>query len=430
MTSTLAASSISDLAAQFAAGTDPVALTEECLQRIETFRDYGAFVDVDTKGALEAARESRERWRSGKPLSPLDGVPIGAKSNIAIAGLPHTAGIAAYRGVIAEADAPVIAAYRSAGAVILGSLAMHEAAFGATTDNPAYGRCHNPWRFGYTPGGSSGGSAAAVALGLCAGALGTDTMGSVRLPSSYCGVFGHKPGFDTIPAAGVVPLSWTLDHVGVHARSAQDCVAMLAPFRSTVPARPGLIAAVSLDGLELERDVAEAFASTLDRARSLGMEIAETALPLNGATLRRSSLLIVEAEAAAVHAEKLETDSEGFSEGFRSALAWACRQPIPKLALAHQALIEARRTLRAAWAEFDAVLLPTTPQTAFAFDAPVPAGQADLTIFANVLGCPATAFPVGLSADGLPLSVQALSWGDESALWLAEQLGTPLGLAA
>jgi aspartyl-tRNA(Asn)/glutamyl-tRNA(Gln) amidotransferase subunit A len=126
-------------------------------------------------------------------LSLFDGVPIAIKANIAVKGLPWHGGIEAYRDRIAERDAVSVQALRLAGAVIVGVLNMHEAALGATNDNLAFGRCHNPYRHGFTPGGSSGGSAVAVAAGLCAAALGTDTLGSVRIPAGYCGVFGCKP---------------------------------------------------------------------------------------------------------------------------------------------------------------------------------------------------------------------------------------------
>ena len=139
------------------------------------------------------AAASTARWAAGAPLSPLDGVAIGIKANIAVRGLPWHAGVAAYRERIAHEDADCVMALRKSGAVILGVLNMHEAALGATTDNIAFGRCHNPYRHDFTPGGSSGGSAAAVSGGLCAAALGTDTLGSVRIPAAYCGVFGHMP---------------------------------------------------------------------------------------------------------------------------------------------------------------------------------------------------------------------------------------------
>jgi len=141
-----------------------------------------------------------------------DGLCWGAKSNIAVEGLPLTAGCEAYRDRLADKSAAVIERIHSSGGTVLGTVNMHEGALGATTDNEAFGRTQNPWRPGLTPGGSSGGSGAAVAAGLCDVALGTDTMGSVRIPAAYCGVQGHKPTSGLVPDDGVVPLSTTLDH--------------------------------------------------------------------------------------------------------------------------------------------------------------------------------------------------------------------------
>ena len=152
---------------------------------------------------------------------PRDGLAWAAKSNIAVQGLPVTAGCEAYRSRISEADAEVIKRIRASGGTLLGTVNMHEGALGATTDNETYGRTKNPWNTDYTPGGSSGGSGAAVAAGLCDVALGTDTMGSVRIPAAYCGVQGHKPTYGLVPETGVVPLSTTLDHVGPLARDVE-----------------------------------------------------------------------------------------------------------------------------------------------------------------------------------------------------------------
>ena len=149
---------------------------------------------------------------------PLAGMTIGIKSNIAVAGLPWTAGMELHRERIATRDAEVVARLRAAGAIILGSCNMEEAALGAKTDNPWFGATQNPHRLGYTPGGSSGGSAAAVAAGLCDAALGTDTMGSIRKPASYCGIYGFKPAQSAVSQDGLEPCEASLDVIGPLAR--------------------------------------------------------------------------------------------------------------------------------------------------------------------------------------------------------------------
>nr|WP_269816493.1 amidase [Caulobacter hibisci] len=416
--------------ALYAAGVSPVDVTEAYLDRIERLNPaIKAVVELDAAGARAEARASALRWAAGTPLSPIDGAPIAVKANIAVEGLVHSAGIKAYARNVAPADAACVAQLRAAGAVILGTLNMHEAALGATNDNVFLGRCENPHRAGFTPGGSSGGSAAAVAAGLCAAALGTDTMGSVRLPSSYCGVVGYKPALGAIATDGVTALSWTLDHVGVHARSATDAALVAQACGVDAPAtldgRP--LAVLDLDGLvKLEPAVADNFARTLDALTAAGWRIEKLRIDdLDLGALRRAGLLISEVEGGVEHRRALALDPEGFTPELRSLLAWGARQTPAKLAEAYRLLAETWRTIRAVTAPYAGLLTPTTPQHAFAFDGPVPANQADLTALGNVLAAPAFALPAG-DADGLPLSLQVIAWTDGAAQALAARLAEAL----
>lgn len=420
----------------------PSEATEVYLARIERLNPaLGAVTALDAEGARAAAQASAARWRAGEPLSAIDGVPIGVKANIAIAGLPWTSGIAAYRGRLPARDAETIERLRAAGAVILGALNMHEGALGATTDNLAYGRCHNPYRHGWTAGGSSGGSGAAVAAGLCAAALGTDTMGSVRIPSAYCGVFGFKPARHFISTQGVEPLSWTYDHVGVHARSAEDArlLAIAASGHEiAAQASHGPIAVLDFEGqVEVEAAVSDAFAATVEAARTAGLQV--TSLRLSDydfSRLRRAGLLVCEAEGAVVHATALTEDPEGFSPEFRGLLDWGAKQPAIKLARAYRDLAKAVSEVEAQLAPFVGLLTPTAPQTAFPFEQGAPANQADFTALGAFMGAPAVAFPTGLSSDGLPLSGQIVSRDATTALALAQTLSaafarsTPSGFSA
>jgi aspartyl-tRNA(Asn)/glutamyl-tRNA(Gln) amidotransferase subunit A len=205
-----------------------VAAIDHYLERIARFDpDLKAFTHVDAAGARAAAQDSARRWDDGT-ARPLEGVPIAVKANIDVAGLPVHGGIGALRHRFAAQDAEVITRLKSAGAVILGMLNMHEAALGATTDNAFFGICQNPHKAGYTPGGSSGGSGAAVAAGLCAAALGTDTLGSVRIPAAYCGVSGLKPTNGLVSNQGLILLVGRLDCIGPLARSVEDAGAVLA----------------------------------------------------------------------------------------------------------------------------------------------------------------------------------------------------------
>jgi aspartyl-tRNA(Asn)/glutamyl-tRNA(Gln) amidotransferase subunit A len=432
----LIAAGVVELRAVYAAKTaTPLQATEAYLRRIERLNPLlNAFLFVDREGALQDAEASAARWAVGAPLSPLDGVPVGVKANIAVQGMPWHAGIAAYRERVADRDADCVSALREGGAVILGVLNMHEAALGATTDNLAFGRCHNPYRHDVTPGGSSGGSAAAVAAGLCAAALGTDTMGSVRIPASYCGVFGHMPRRGRISTAGVVPLSWTLDRVGLLARSAEDAEAVLS-IRSGAAAvsieaearAPVALATLDLSGeVELDPDAAHRFGVVIEAAQSAGFAVKRIGLPsYDVVAMRKLCLLIAEVEGFVEHEAALAADPQGFSPALSAMLHWGSRQSAPKLAAAYRRLASAAAQMAVDLADFQAVLTPTTGGPAFPFDKTAPAGQADFTLIANIAGLAATAFPVGVNPDGLPLSAQILSRCETTTLSLAARLATP-----
>ncbi len=431
----IVAAGVVGLQAMYAArAVTPVEAAEVYLSRIARLNPaLAAVTEVDDAGARAGAKSSAARWARGAPLSPVDGVPVLVKSNISIAGRFWTAGIGAYRDRIAPVDAEVVARLRHAGAVILGSVNMHEGALGATTDNPWFGRTQNPHRDGFTPGGSSGGSGAAAAAGLCAAALGTDTMGSVRIPSGYCGVFGHKPAYGAVSDAGVTALSWSLDHIGPHARSAADCAAILRVIADIPDAPPaeGVLGVLAFDGqVEVAPEVVAALAGTVVRARALGLKVETIRLPdYDFGRMRRLGLLVSEAEGFVVHQAMLADRPEGFSETFRSMLGWGAGQPAHKLASAYREIALTAEAVRKAFAPYAAVLMPTAPQTAFPFGDP-PANQADFTAIANFTGLPATAFPVGMTADDLPLSCQVVAGSEAAALGLAERLATLVGAPA
>jgi len=419
---------VSCLAAMFASlACSPSEVCEHYLLEI-TARDgaIGAFVHLDAEAALASAHASTERWCRNAPRSPLDGVPIGIKANIALAGLPWHAGIAAYRQRLATADAACVARLRAAGAVFLGLLNMDEAALGGVTDNARFGRTQNPWRHGYTAGGSSGGGAAAVAGGLCAAALGTDTLGSVRIPASYCGVFGHKPATNTVPLAGIVPLSPSYDQIGVQARSVADCAALLGPIMGDPLnyGRPGgRVAVLQLDGqVDVEPAQLATLAAAAARAERTGLIVEKLRLAdFDYALVRKLALLVVEVEAEQQHAQALRTQPEGFSTPLRAMLHWGASVPAARMAQARQTLQAAADTMRRRFAPFAAVLAPTTPQAAFAWSSPVPKNQADLTVLANITGLAAMAVPAGM-AEGLPLSFQIIGANEASVFSLASVL--------
>ena len=416
----------------------PVEATQAYLARIERLGGpLNAYTSVDEDGALTAARASAERWAAGEPLSGIDGVPIAIKGNIAVAGMPLHAGIGAHRHRIATEDAACIAALREAGAVILGMLNMHEGAVGATTDNEAFGKAHNPYEQGLTAGGSSGGSGSAVAAGLCAGALGTDTLGSVRIPASFCGVVGYKPTQGLISMDGVVALSWTLDHVGVLARSAQDCAYLLAhaaavdgdlaesfsQIADLDALRPAPFAALDLApfGDIFDPELVKAYDAAIAAARGLGLDIETISLEgYDFNAMMQHGYLIMTAEGAVSLEDDLASGPEGFSVAGRQTFGWGAAQPAASLAKAYRAVGVAVDLVKDLLTPYAALLLPTTPGPAFSFDDGGVAHVADFTALGDFLGMPSCAAPIGVTKAGLPLSIQALAWDDETALSLAD----------
>jgi aspartyl-tRNA(Asn)/glutamyl-tRNA(Gln) amidotransferase subunit A len=374
----------------------------------------------------------------GGGQGPLAGAAVAVKDNIAVAGMPWTAGLAAHRARIAEADSPCIAALRTAGAVILGKTAMDEGALGATGEAPGFPPCRNPLDPSRSPGGSSGGSAAAVAAGFLRMAVGTDTMGSVRIPAAYCGVVGLKPTAGLVGRSGVEPLSDTLDTVGAIAATAEEAGRLLEALVARDegdpawrPAPPGWRAAgAALPGalrigvaqpaapVACEAAVAAGVAAACARLREAGLTVAEAPMPRwNPGATRRAGLLLAEAEAAARHAALLD-DPAAASPAYRAALAYGRDAGATRIVRALQRLALARAAAFAALDSCDALLLPTAPQRAFPRGTPPPPDQADLTALANAAGLPAIAVPVP-AADGLPASVQLVGRPHAEALLVA-----------
>lgn len=435
---------ITDAAAALAAGTFSAQdLLQAYLERIARHENsLNCFITLLAEPARAQARAADARHANGRPLSPLDGIPIALKDNIDLAGVPTTNGMASFR--TPGNDSTAAQRLRQAGAVIIGKANMHEGALGATTNNYHHGPCHNPWRHGYTPGGSSGGSAAAVAARLCAGALGTDTMGSVRLPAAYCGLAGLKPTYGLISTRGVVPLSYGLDHVGPICRSARDLSLLLSVLagydadctesvhpHGALDAVPvdlrGLRFAVPLspDAVPCEAGIWENFQDHVAHLRQQGAVQVDLRLANPDPTgTRLAGLLISEAEAGhALEAELLSLPTD-FSDDFRKMLDYGRNAPAYRLVAAQRRLHAAGHAVRRLFDQVDLLLLPTAAQAAFPIEQPAPASQADFTQWANHGGCPALSLPCGLSPDGMPLGLQMIGrpLADGRLLALAEAI--------
>ncbi|GAA3652135.1 amidase [Nonomuraea antimicrobica] len=413
--------------------TTCTALAERALDAAAAMNPVlNAFVTVDAAGALRAARQADDELARGADRGPLHGIPVAVKDLIMVAGLPATMGSRHFAGYVPGEDAECVTRLRRAGAVIVGKTTTHEFAYGPTGDRSASGPSRNPWDPARMSGGSSGGSAVAVAAGIVPLALGTDTGGSVRIPAALCGIAGFKPAYDAIPADGVFPLARSFDHVGVLAGHETDCLIAYRCLAGVEPAgdeeesadAPGRIAWLDTDGTDVwdERVVraVRAAAGPMDEVR----------LPEGLAQEARVTYTVIQScEAASVHAERLSDAPELFGSELLERLRAAAEVP----GWRHVRALAARERLAgefgALFERHDVLALPTVPLTAPPLDRREvePAGRTievrpallALTCPWNVLGFPALTVPAG-TVDGLPVGLQLVCRpGDEPLLFRA-----------
>lgn len=413
-------------------------VVEQCLSRIsEKDSEINALMHVDADGAIRRAREldGEETGLRG----PLFGVPIVLKDNIDVAAMPATAGIKAYAKNIPGRDAPLVANLRKGGAIILGKTTLHEGALGATNDNPFSGRTHNPLRHGYTPGGSSGGSAAAVAAGFAPLAIGSDTLGSVRVPAAYCGICGLKPTNGALSNVGMAPLADHLDTAGPMAPSIEDLrLAMLSLCQNDTPnaqtsstsmwptqnwlAPPrqdlkGVTIAVvtNFDSFDIEDEIVQVYTGMMRHASELGARLVKFDFELfDFGSIRRAGFIHAQKGAVEYHGARMKADPDGFSGNFHRAGEFIEKLEQSRLAKADVTIKTAVDLINKTFSRVNLIALPTTPQTAFDFADRVPDNQADLTALANLHGGPAASLPAG-RVSGLPVGVQLMAQRHEDA---------------
>jgi len=436
----LTLSSVSELAQAIRAGkVGPVEATRAYLDRIARLDPtLHAYITVDADGALAAAAVLEREAAAGAWRGPLHGVPLAHKDLFLIPGLPTSCGTLTPDYFVGAPPCTAVARLQAAGALTLGKLNMTELALGPFGDNAHHGDVQNPWRIGHVSGGSSSGSGAAVAAGLAAGALGTDTGGSIRLPAAACGVVGLKPTYGRVSRAGVMPLSWSYDHVGPLARTVRDAALMLATIAGVDPLDatssrqpvPDYVAALdgSVAGLRigvaggfyadgLDATVTAALAEAVTALGGLGARVEPLAVPDPGPIVSGSSNVMVRAESAAIHSRLLKERPGELQPAVRDRMA-------PGLTVTAYDYLQGQRLraqltrefIDAVFSRVDVLATPTIPEPAPAL-AHVKAGAtADviarmgrfsrLTRPFNALGLPALSLPCGAAPDGRPLALQ------------------------
>src|SRR6202790_2063760 len=444
----LAFATIAEIARLFRSDKlSPVELTELMLARIErTNPKLNAYITVtDELARMQAKRAEKELGIRGKRKTRTDrgllhGIPLSLKDNICTEGIRTTAGSKILCDYFSERDAPVVTRLKPAGAVLLGKTNMHEFAYGVTTNNPHYGPARNPWDTKRIPGGSSGGSAAAVAAGLCFGSIGTDTGGSIRIPASLCGIVGLKPGLGRVDVDGVVPLSPRLDCIGPLVRSVRDAALIAEPLIARSKAQPPLRRATRAGKRKIRPkirmglprdfffkivsvDVQYAFNQALRLLERSGATFVEVPVPLLHET-EDAGNQIAWAEATYYHQQAgwFPAHAADYGEDVRKRIelgtkvaATAYLQALEMRALFIQQLHMALHD-----ANVDALAFPTTPIAAplIGEETTVVSGEKHPTRAlllrlnrpANLAGVPAISVPCGFTNEGLPVALQLMGF--------------------
>jgi aspartyl-tRNA(Asn)/glutamyl-tRNA(Gln) amidotransferase subunit A len=379
----------------------------------------------DASEALERAREKAElkafTWLAGEAAP---GIPVALKDLMHVRGLPLSCGSNAFDLVVADHDAEVVARLRRAGASFFGLANLHEFAYGVTSDNPRFGRVVNPAAPSRIPGGSSGGSAAAIAAGIVRLAVGTDTAGSIRIPAACCGIVGLKPSYDAIPRDGVIDLAFSLDHVGPMAASVAECAALFAAMLDLRETPPW--AYRDLEGKTIAR-LGGYFAAPIDAEVRFALDEATAALGADGASSIEHEipgaelapaiqLATIAPEATAYHAERLRDRGADYGEDVRVRIEMGLFLPGAWYVKAQRLRTRLVASIEAAFERADFLVCPTLRAPAPAIGATrVPIGEREyalhtavtnLTLPFNLSGLPAISVPWKLSKDGVPICLQ------------------------
>ena len=406
----------------------PVEVTGALLARIEKLDPaLHAFVTLTPDRALADARAAEEALRK-RDSRPLLGIPIGHKDIYLTRGIRTTGGSALFADWVPEEESTVVTRWAEAGTVMLGKLITHEFAFGLQFPGHKFPPARNPWNPEHIPGGSSSGSGAALAAGLVHGATGSDTGGSIRGPASFCGITGLKPTYGRCSRAGVMTLSWTLDHTGPMARTVEDCAYLLQgmaghdardPASSTHPV-DDYVGALEGDvrGLRIgvprnyffedaDADLVQEFERALDDLRKLGAEVRDITIPSFNAS--RSFFLILVTEAFAYHEQDLRTRPELYGEVLRERIMSGALVTASEYVQAQRIRMQICADVAEVMKTVDVLAAPTSPKPATpfktAYDPELAFPRSNMPPF-NLTGQPTLAVPCGFAKSGLPVSMQ------------------------
>jgi len=416
----------------------PVDLTQACLDRIDKYnKSINAFITITREQALRTAREMEAEQKNGKWRGPLHGIPIALKDNIDTAGIKTTAASGVFKDRVPAEDAEVVVRLKKAGAILLGKLNLHEFALGGTSAVTYFGPVHNPWNLDRVPGGSSGGSAAAIAADLCIGSLGTDTGGSIRIPASHCGIAGFKPTYGRVSTRGVIPMSWTLDHVGPMCKTVEDTALMLnviagydeldatsmdvpvldysrairtpvSKFRVGIPRSPFFE--------NLDPEIAKAVEAAIDVIRKLTGSVKDIQIPVTG-----NIADVWNPEIYAYHTPWITTTPELYQNATRTLIQGAVNTRPAVYAQARHQVDVVRRDIKKTFANVDILITPTqrTPAALIVPQRPAanagrgagPGGAGGAGGIVNtgafdIYGLPTISIPCGFTASGLPIGLQ------------------------
>jgi aspartyl-tRNA(Asn)/glutamyl-tRNA(Gln) amidotransferase subunit A len=394
-----------------------VSVVEQCLAQIDAWESkVHAWVSIDRYGALAHARELDRDLAEGRIRGPLHGIPIGIKDLFDVAGLPTLAGAPWLKSAPATADAPVVARLRKAGAIILGKTVTTQF---ACFDPP---ETRNPWNLERTPGGSSSGSAAAIATGMCLGALGSQTGGSITRPASYCGVAGCKPTFGLVPLKGVYPLASSLDHAGPIARSVGDLALLLEviaeqPIGYPTPCDPPRLG--RLRGMFSDRSEPSSlalFEKSLGSLAGAGATVSEVKLPAEFDDVLDAHRVLMTVELAALHEPMLLVHRRDYLPCVRGLIEEGLEVPATRYARTKRHQAQLCHDMAAVFRGVDVLACPAT-------SGPAPTrettGSPAFNSCWSYTGLPVVSFPIGVSPDGLPLAMQLVGRAHDEATLFA-----------